>query len=392
MSKDKLNIVSANGLWLTTSDGVQILDGISGTFNLPLGYNHPGVEVAVHKQAMKFNFLSSDLNYESLDELKTNLKQIGSELGLNSVYLRDLTGSTAIEFAIKLAQSFTKNSGIICFDDSHHGQTITTMGISGAAFRRKNLPCTKLPYSYKVPFGTRKSHLRQLFSKRDIAAVIVEPILGNGGNRPHPPGYFEVLREFCDEHNMLLIVDEVQTGIGRLASISGSHYYGIKPDVLVFGKGLGNGYPIAAVLHKQEQNLLEHYQHSFTCGAHPLSVAAANATLSHVVFQPGFLQRAKKTSIRLRDNLLNLQVTCESMVKEIRGVGFMFGVVVNGPEEARRIIKIALDKYHLRLRPSQDGFGNVVKVRPALIATDWEIDEIVYRLEMAIKDVCKESA
>ena len=387
-SGGSFSIESAKGLWLRTTEGRSILDAESGTFNLPLGYFHDAVERAVQRQINSVSFIPSDLDHEQIQLFMKKLENLGRPFGLTSMLLRDLTGSTANECAIKLSQLYTGKQGIISFDRSHHGQTIATTAISGSPFRREGIPANTVPYAHHAPLGAEIVQLENIIRSSDIAAIIIEPVLGNGGNLFHPPGYFQALRELCDEHDILLIVDEVQTGIGRTGEQFGSTALGIQPDVMTLAKGLANGYPIGAVLFRPELNILKKYHHSFTSGSHLVSIAAANATLEEIG-KDGFLEGVRQKSGILKQGLEYLKEK-HACISDVRGIGFMWGMEIVSSsgepdvETTNAIVQHGIEKHDLRLRSSQYCRGNVVKVRPALIASEEELHEIIKRLDASI--------
>jgi 4-aminobutyrate aminotransferase-like enzyme len=394
----RLEIASANGLWLHTTDGREVLDGVSGTFNLPLGYAHDAVEAAVRRQIASVSFLSSDVSHAVTSELVSRLKQIGAPLSLSRVMLRDVTGSTANEFAVKIAQAATGRRRVMLYERGHHGQTLAMTALSGSDFRKANIPAAENGLAIRLPLHASREALETALddARGDVAALMIEPILGNGGNRRHPPDYFTMLRSFCDDHGVKLIVDEIQTGIGRVGDTLASLKYGIEPDVLTLAKGLGNGYPIGAVLYREELDVLQSYQHSFTAGGHLVSVAAANATIEEVT-QPPLMDRVRSAGVKLGQELEKLRNDFRR-ITAVEGDGFMWGLQLvdeQGEEDAaaaNQVVQAARDAHDLRLRSSMYGFGNVVKVRPALIASDAEIDEIIARLRASLDDVLHSSA
>jgi 4-aminobutyrate aminotransferase-like enzyme len=400
----------ASGLRLFREDGGELLDGISGTFNLPLGYNHPEVVRAVQDQVARVTHLSSDLVAPHSQDLIDRLVGWAPE-GIDTGWVRDLTGSTAIECAVKIAQKYTGASDIISLFFSHHGQTHFSTAISGMSMRRRGFPGTltgisvrvPAPYCYRCFYAAthpdcgflcvdRIQSFIEHSSNGSVACMIVEPILGNGGNIVPPPGYFESLQELCRKRDILLIADEVQTGIGRTGHMFASETLGLRPDIMVLAKGLGGiGVPIAAVLMRSELNLLEKYQHSFTSGSNMLGLAAAHATLD-VVSRPGFLAQVRLKG-QLLGELLHQLAQQFACVAETRGMGMMWGLEIidaegrPDPAKTRAIVELAAQKYCLLLRSSGYGTGNVVKVRPALIATEGDLREIVDRLSQTLADL-----
>jgi 4-aminobutyrate aminotransferase-like enzyme len=397
------------GLRLITENGVEFLDAVSGTFNLPLGYDDPRVVEAVIDQLRKCAHVSSSYSAPYAQAVLDALLELAPD-NLGSGWMRDITGSTANECAIKIAQKSTGKTDVLSFHLSHHGQTLFTTAISGNAFRREAFPASRsamsvkvpAPYCYRCPLKTTYpgcgfacvetiADTLEYAGNGSVACMIVEPVLGNGGNIVPPPGYFDALSQFCRQHDILLIADEVQTGIGRTGAMFASETFGIRPNIMTLGKGLGGvGIPATAVLMEERLDVLEKHDHSFTSGGNMLAIAAARATIE-IVGDPAFLANVRRNGAVLESLLRSLgeQFRC---VGDVRGVGLMWGLEIVGengapaPELATRIIELAESRHHLILRGSRYGFGNVVKVRPALIATPDDLDEIAALLALAIRD------
>jgi 4-aminobutyrate aminotransferase len=333
------------------------------------------------------SFVPSDLRYAQLDLLEAALLALGTKHGLNKVKLRDLCGSTAMEFAIKLAHVQTGRRKILAFERSHHGQTTATIAISGSStFRGEKLPWVhQLQQDVDIiPLNSDYGELKDYLQSRKYAAVIIEPVLGNGGNIPHAPEKFAWLRELCTLYGTELIVDEVQTGFGRTGNLLACETFNITPDIVVVGKGLGNGYPVAAVLYNDTLGDLKNYQHSFTTGAHPTGIVAGWVTerrlRKFVLYDVGPVMQ------HLEDSIDRFHTKYFKSVERVTGVGMMWGIHLAGHDSVamtNAIVKTAREHCGLRVRSSQDGFGNVVKIRPALIATIEDINEIMERLSKA---------
>lgn len=201
--------------------------------------------------------------------------------------------------------------------------------------------------------------------------MIIEPILGNGGNIIPPAGYFKRLRQLCNEYGLILIADEVQTGIGRTGYMFASELLDIQPDIITLAKGLGGiGVPVAAVLMQSRLNVLEKHEHSFTSGSNLISVTAAKATLE-VVSEPGFLEAVRSKGSLLGTLLTEMANKHDCIIGEARGVGLMWGLEIVNEDDApdavksNAIIDRAFAEQQLILRGSRYGYGNVVKVRPS---------------------------
>lgn len=390
----------ASGVYVYDDGGREYIDCVSGTFDQPLGHRHPAVIAAIKKQADELAYAASPFLGQPIIELADKLVEI-SPPNLTKVHLRDITGSTAIEGAIKIAQVATGKRDVITFFGSHHGQTMMTTEISGNAFRRAPYPvqstgalqvppanCFRCFYGQKYPdCGLRcVSQIEQFIeyaSSGSVAAVVIEPVQGNGGNIMPPPGYFAQLRELCDKHGMLLIVDEVQTGMGRLGTMLASDYFDIKPNIVVLAKGLGGPAPRAAILLEEGLQKMPRYQHSSTGGSSLLSAASALATIE-VLQQPGFLEGVRIRGAQLGEGLLELQKQFP-VIGDVRGAGFMWGMEIVKPDGSpdvvlcNHLISEALN-FGLILRSSRYGKGSVIKVRPPLVMTSREITEMLARI------------
>ncbi len=401
--------IKGKGIRLHREDGEVFIDAESGTFNLSLGHSHPSVVDAAKRQIEELLHLSAKDSQPYVDELLTELLSMLPEGStINDGWFRDLTGSSAVECAIKTAQKFTGRNTIVSVFLSHHGQSSLTTAMSGNTFRRRSMSCTRSadslvvpgPYCYRCHFKAKYPSCGLLCvekisdyiehgSNDDIAAMIVEPVLGNGGNILPPPGYFEAVRRLCDEHGMLLIADEAQTGVGRLGYGTGSEALGIQPNIITLAKGIsGIGIPTAAVLMEKRLKVLEPHEHSHTSGSHLLGIAASMATLK-IINRPEFLQEVRRKGKLLQEKLEALKER-HNCIGDVRGLGLMFGLEIvdnYGAQDIRRsqaIISAAFNRERLILRDSRSGYGSVIKIRPALIVTDEEIEEIVHKLERAI--------
>jgi 4-aminobutyrate aminotransferase len=229
-------------------------------------------------------------------------------------------------------------------------------------------------------------------SSGSVACMIVEPILGNGGNIVPPPGYFQAISKLCAENDILMIADEVQTGMGRTGHLFASEAFDWKPNIITLAKGLGGiGIPVAAVLYEARLDVLDSHDHSFTSGANPVALAAMTATLK-VLRSGEVLADVRRNGVKLGALLGALKEKHRS-IGDVRGLGYMWGLEIDKPDgspdvsRTEAIIKAAAASHNLILRGSRYGFGNVVKVRPPLIATEGDLETIVTRLSRAITDV-----
>lgn len=401
-----VHFTKGKGIRLYTAQDEEYIDAVSGTFNIALGYSHPELVDALKTQVEDLIHVSSsftsDLAQSVLDGILDH-----APAHINDGWMRDIIGSTANEGAVKIANKYNGKNEVISLSMSHHGQTLFATNISGNAFRRKSFANTlstnntivPAPYCYRCPFSAKGVpdcgfmcteaiyDYVQYGSSGHVSCIILEPILGNGGNIVPPEGYFQRIKKICEELDLVLIADEVQTGIGRTGYMFASEHYDIQPDIITLAKGLGGiGIPAAAILYRSELNVLEKFEHSYTSGGNLLSLKATQKTME-VVSREGFLENVRNNGKVLGDLLNKLKENYGHIIGDVRGIGYMWGLEIIDKEGApdvpltNRIIDTALDEQKMILRGSRYGFGNVVKVRPALTATLDDIEEIYSRLD-----------
>ncbi|PWV49623.1 aspartate aminotransferase family protein [Chitinophaga sp. S165] len=400
-----IQFTKGSGIRLYTSHDEEYIDAVSGTFNLALGYSHPEVVQVLQQQVEDLIHVSSSFTGELASNVLNSILEHAPE-GITDGWMRDIIGSTANEGAVKIANKFNGKNEVLSLSLSHHGQTLFTTSISGNSFRRKSFSNTisnkhaivPAPYCYRCPYSAKFPNCGYLCTEAiydyveyggsgNVSCLIMEPILGNGGNVVPPPGYFERIKKICDELDIVLISDEVQTGVGRTGYMFASEHFDMKPDIITLAKGLGGiGIPTAAILYRPEFAVLEKFEHSYTSGGNLLSLAAAQKTME-IVSREGFLQNVRDNGVILGQLLNGLKEKYGHFIGDVRGMGYMWGLEIVDKEGApdvaltNRIIDKALEDHKLILRGSRYGFGNVVKVRPALTATADDVQEICDRLD-----------
>ena len=401
-------MVRGEGVHLYDDAGEAYLDCASATFNLSLGYSHPAVVGAIQKQAELAIHLTSSFRSDPVDDLIGKLVACSPE-SLTRVHLKVAGGSEANEGAIKMAQAVTGRREVITLFRSHLGQTMMMTSMSGNAFRKAPFPLlypgsmqVPDPYCYRCFYGQDRANCAlmcvdrlddflEYASSGQVAAMVVEPISGNGGNIVSPDGYLPGLRDFCDRHGIMLILDEVQTGIGRTGKMFAAQHFGVEPDAITVAKGLGgSGAQVAAILSGERLDGLPGHHHSFTYGANLLAAAAASVTLD-IVGRPEFLANVTATGRRIMDRLTDLQRRFPC-IGDVRGVGLMIGAELVGPDREPDValtneLAARSMEHGLILRTSRYGFGNVIKIRPPLILTMAQADEIGDRFESLLTAV-----
>ncbi|MBW4571541.1 MAG: aspartate aminotransferase family protein [Tolypothrix carrinoi HA7290-LM1] len=396
------------GIYLYDTEGNRYIDCASATFNMSLGYGHPEVLQAVKEQADKLVHVTSSFQTDPVNTVVRKLVKLSPE-NLTKVHPKVSSGSVANEGAIKIAQHFTGKKDVISLFRSHLGQTMMMTSLSGNAFRKEPFPNlfsgsiqVPDPYCHRCFYKQKPETCNLLCVERihdfieygssgNIACMIVEPISGNGGNIVPPPGYFQALKKLCDEKGIILIFDEIQTGIGRTGKMFAADYFGVQPNIITAAKGLGGtGFQFAAILTEERLGGLDGHHHSFTFGSNVLAAAAAAKTLE-IVSQPEFLKNVEVVGNYIMERLRKMQEKY-TFISDVRGVGLMIGVEISDSEGnpntdlTNYIAKTAM-KYGLILRTSRYGYGNVFKIRPPLIITLEESEQLCDQLEKVLRKV-----
>lgn len=380
-------------------DNNKYLDAASGTFNLPVGYTHKRIADKLKEQIDRCIHLSSAYTGEmSHCILQKLLKYLPEKI--NRIWLRDVSGSGAVECAIRMAQKKTGRAGVISLFLAHHGQSMVTAEISGNAFRIKNFHVNiegslKIPVPPSImadPQDTKSmagypdlQQMIELGSRDNFACLLIEPIMGNGGNIVIPPDFYRYIRDICRKHGIVIIADEVQTGFGRTGSFFASTGYArdLDPDIIVFAKGAGGiGIPTGGVLMKEELDVLDSFEHSSTSGANMLSLVALNEIID-IIEDEKILENVKQNETYLRDGLLKLQNKYAN-ISGVRGVGYMFGFDTPSPKFAAQAIAVA-GSAGLIIRGARYGKSSTLKVRPPLICTREHLGEIFDKLDITFK-------
>ncbi|MCG8541744.1 MAG: aspartate aminotransferase family protein [Clostridia bacterium] len=404
-----IEFTTGNGVYLWDSEGKKYIDCAAGTFNLSLGYQNKEVIDAVKDQADKMVHLSSSYLSRPVLELAKKLVEV-SPKNLTKVTTKVSSGSTANEGAIKLAQYYTGKREVISFYRSHVGQTIFMQTVSGLSFRRKpfnfsqnNISHIPYPYCYRCHLESEypKCNYKCVEQIRDyilygssgnVSCIIMEPILGNGGNQVPPKEFFHRLKQLCDEEDIVLIFDEIQTGIGRTGKMFAAQYFEVEPNIMSVAKGLGGtGFQIAAILMEEKFNIMEGYLHSFTYGSNVLSCAAGVKTLD-MINNDEFFDNVTNCGNFIMERLNKFKEKYE-FIGDVRGVGLMIGVEIVKDKQSKEpdskltneIVKRALD-HGLLIRTSLYGFGNVFKIRPSLNITLEECEEMMTRLKKVLDE------
>lgn len=364
------------GVWLTATDGERYLDFASGVAVNALGHAHPHVVEAISAQAAKVLHVSNLYRIPEGERLAARL----CAASFADVVFFANSGAEAMEGVVKVARKYQSANGhperyrTITFDGSFHGRTLAMLA---AAKNKKHMDGfgPMMDGFDQAPLGDIEAVKKAIGP--ETAAIVIEPVQGEGGVRGAPPQFFKALRELCDRHGLLLVFDEVQTGIGRMGELFGYQKLGVTPDVMALAKGLGAGFPIGACLATAEAAKgMTAGTHGSTFGGNPLAVAAGNAVLD-VVLAPGFLDRVKQVALLFKQRLAELKDRHPGVIAEVRGEGLLLGlrtVMPNGDVvdalRAEKLLAVAAG-------------DNVVRLVPPLIVSDQEIAEAVKRIDRA---------
>ncbi|MBU8785890.1 MULTISPECIES: aspartate aminotransferase family protein [Bacillus] len=405
---DDVVMVRGEGIHLYDQEDNEYIDCASATFNLNLGYSNKEVIDAVKDQADKLIHVTSSFQTDAVNQLAEKLVEISPD-NLTKVHPKVSSGSAANEGAIKMAQYYSGKRDVISLFRSHLGQTYMMSALSGNSFRREPFPpqfsfglqvpdpyCQRCFYKQKpdtcgMLCVERIHDFIEYASSGKVAAIIVEPISGNGGNIVPPKGYLKALKQLCEEHDIALIFDEIQTGFGRTGKMFAAEHFDVKPNMMTVAKGLGGtGFQVAATLTEEKYTGLPGHHHSFTYGSNVMASAAACATID-IMQRPGFLENVTTVGNYIMESLEDMKQAFP-FIGDVRGLGLMIGVEIvkddfePDVELTNYISKRAMD-YGLIIRTSRYGYGNVFKIRPPLTITLSEAEMLCYRLRQLLEAV-----
>jgi acetylornithine/N-succinyldiaminopimelate aminotransferase len=364
------------GAWLTATNGERYLDFTSGVAVNALGHAHPRLVAALAEQASKLWHVS---NLYQIPEAERVAQRLCNASFADVVFFCN-SGAEAMECAIKTARKYQSASGrperyrIVTFDGAFHGRTLATLAAGGQKKYLDGFGPVVEGFD-QVAFADLESTRRAIGP--ETAAILIEPIMGEGGVRVVPPNFLKALRALCDEHGLLLVFDEVQTGIGRTGELFAYQRTGVTPDVMALAKALGGGFPVGACLATTEAAKgMTTGTHGSTFGGNPLAMAVANAVLD-VVLEPGFLDRVRQNGLLLKQRLAEIRDRYPSVIAEVRGEGLLVGLRALVP--AGNLVD-ALRAEHVITASAGD---NVVRLLPPLIVGEEDIAEAVARLDRA---------
>ncbi|MGX9357097.1 acetylornithine transaminase [Roseobacteraceae bacterium S113] len=369
-----LNFVKGEGAWLVEADGRRFLDLGAGIAVNALGHAHPALVDALTAQAQKVWHLS---NLYEIPEQQALADKLVDATFADTVFFTN-SGTESCELAVKMARKYWHDKGqperteIITFEGSFHGRS--SAGIAAAGSEKMTAGFGPLlPGFTHLPWGDHEALHSALTDK--IAAVLIEPIQGEGGIRPLPDQCLKGLRDLCDSTGALLILDEVQCGVGRTGKLFAHEWAGISPDIMMVAKGIGGGFPLGAVLATEEAaSGMTAGTHGSTYGGNPLGCAVGNAVME-IVSDAAFLDTVRARAGQLRQGLEGLIAAHPEVFEEVRGAGLMLGIKCKAAN--LDVVKAAYGEDML-IVPAAD---NVVRLLPPLNLTEDDAKEALARLD-----------
>jgi 4-aminobutyrate aminotransferase len=383
----------AEDVFIEDVDGNRFLDFMGGIAVLSTGFSHPRVVQAVEEQLRKFLHVGPTFFFDAEIQLAETLSALIPGETPMRVFLGN-SGTEAVEAALKIARYKTRRAGIISFIGSFHGRTMGSMSISASKVTHRKsmgpfLPevyFAHYPYCYRCPFhlehegcGTycvryiREVIFEKIISPEDVAAIIVEPIQGEGGYIVPPPEFLPALRELTDEFEILLIADEIQTGAGRTGKFFAVEHWEVAPDIMCLAKGIASGFPLGVMIARDDVLIWEAGAHGTTFGGNPLSCVAALETINLV--REGLMDNADQVGSWMLNQLKEFKAQYE-IIGDVRGKGLMIGIEIVkdkktkavDPDTRKEIIKKAYQRGLLLLECGTSS----IRIAPPLILNQEE--------------------
>ena len=370
------------GARLYTADGTEYLDFAAGIAVNALGHAHPHLVSALSEQAGKLWHVSNAVRIPQQDRLGESLVEATFA---DTMFVTN-SGAEAIECAVKMARRYhwSRDEGqryrLITFEGAFHGRTLAAIAAGGQDKYLEGFGPPTQGFD-QVAFGDIEAARDAITA--ETAGILIEPVQGEGGLRVVPARMLRALRELCDEHGLLLILDEIQCGVGRTGHLFAYQPAGISPDIMAIAKGIGGGFPVGACLAtEQAASGMTAGTHGSTFGGNPLACAVANAVLD-VVLADGFLEQVRDIALRLRQGLAGLQDAHPDAIEDIRGEGLMLGIKCRDATANRDVLAALRERHMLAVGAGE----NVVRLLPPLIIDDNDVALALERLDGAFTAV-----
>jgi acetylornithine/N-succinyldiaminopimelate aminotransferase len=377
-----LSFERGEGVWLIASNGDRYLDFGAGIAVNALGHAHPELIKALNEQAQKLWHTSNLVRIPEGEAFAAKL----CELSFADYVFFTNSGAEALEGAFKTARKYHYVNGnpervdILTFEGAFHGRTLATIAAGGQQKYLEGFGPIS-PGFIQLPFGDHEA-LKAAITPT-TAAILIEPIQGEGGVRPVPPQCLRGLRDLCDRHGLLLIFDEVQTGVGRTGKLFAHEFSGVTPDIMAIAKGIGGGFPLGAFLTTLDAGKgMTAGTHGSTFGGNPLAMAVGNKVLD-IISSPSFLEHVRDVSLSLKQSLASLKDNNSDIIDDIRGEGLLMGIKLHDTVINSDFVTAAREHKLITV-----GAGdNVVRLIPPLIVNADNISQAILRLENTCKSI-----
>ncbi len=380
-SRAPLSFVKGEGAWLVEADGRRFLDFGAGIAVTALGHAHPDLVAALTNQA---NALWHTSNLYNVPQQEALAERLVEHTFADTVFFCN-SGTEAGELALKMARKYWTTKGapermkVLTFDGAFHGRSVAMISAAGSEKLTAGFGPLLDGFEH-LPFGDLDA-LSEAAKAPDVGAVMIEPIQGEGGIRPLTDEQLKAIRDICDQHGHLLILDEIQCGMGRTGRLFAHEWAGISPDIMMVAKGIGGGFPLGALLATEEAAQgMTPGTHGSTYGGNPLGCAVGTVVMDAIT-APGFLDDVNRRAGLLRQKIEGLVAAHPDVFAEARGHGLMLGLVCRVPNID--VVNAGYDAQVLTV-PAAD---NAIRLLPALTMSDSEIAEGIDRLDAAAKAV-----
>ena len=403
-----ITIARGNGVFIEATNGKRYLDFSSGLAVLNIGHSHPRVIDAVRVQLDKYLHTGCVYYSETVASAAERLISV-TPAGLDMLFFSN-SGAEAVEGALKLARFVAARQGIISFTGGFHGRTLGAVSVTTSTAKYRNryhplLPSvyhSPYPYCFRCPFRLKPANcdcacfdflediLKRQINPEEVAACIIEPVLGEGGYFPAPPIFLRKLRNLCDGHGIMLIFDEVQSGMGRTGSWFAADHYEVTPDIMTVAKGIASGLPLSAVV--ATKRIMEKWPagaHGTTFGGNPLACAASLATIE-VIEEERLLEKSLLLADRAMARLKGL-ARLNHVIGDLRGIGLMIGIEfvtetgAPNPAACQKVLAFCLDKGLIMVNCGAE--RNVIRFIPPLITSGAELDTAMTILEKGVESL-----
>jgi 4-aminobutyrate aminotransferase/(S)-3-amino-2-methylpropionate transaminase len=375
----------ARGVTLTDVDGNTFIDFAGGVGCLNVGHSHPHVVQAAQEQLERFSHTDfTVVPYEVYAALAERLLALAPFRGPAKAAFFN-AGTEAVENAVKFARAYTKRPAVLAFEGAFHGRTYLALALTSKTHPYKQGLGPFAPEVYRARFndlGSIERAFRVVVAPEDVAAIVVEPVQGEGGFVPATPEFVEGVRALCDEHGIVMICDEVQSGFGRTGRFFAIEHFGVEPDLITVAKSIAMGIPLAGVLGRAE--IMDAPQSGGVGGTYvgnPVAQAAALAVLD-VIEEEGLVERSAAIGETIRARMCSWKERWPR-IRDVRGLGAMLALELDEPAAASRVVEAALARGLLLLKAGVE--GEAIRVLVPLVITDGELDEALAVWEQALE-------